>query len=229
MEIVPGIDTLPQTINPITVPREESTITPLVVEVRNGLLLVDTTYPGEFDQLVNSLADIGRDIEELTGLILTHQDIDHAGATATAIDRTDVTVYAHEQCAPYVDGRRPLVKQVRESRYPPAEVDVELVDGVSFTTVAGPMEVVHSPGHSPGHISLYVPNEKLLVTGDAMAAPDGILEGPHEDYTPDMKAAWASVERLARLEIDRTLCHHGGLVEAGSERIQDLVETVDRE
>ena len=229
MEIASGVHTLPQKIEPITVDRNESTITPLVVDGRPGPLLIDTTYPGEFDQLEHSLEDLGWDLDALVGIVLTHQDIDHAGAVATAVDRADLTVYAHEQCAPYVTGRRPLVTQVQDTRYPPAPVDVELVDGVSFDTSAGPMAVIHTPGHSPGHISLYFREERLLVTGDAMAAPDGTLEGPHEAYTPDMVTAWKSVERCADLNIDRVLCHHGGLLDVGTARIRELVETADIE
>jgi len=227
MEITNGLYALPQIVEPITVDREQSTIYPAAVETRRGLLLLDTTYPGEFEQFADSLADIGWELADVAEIVLTHQDIDHAGATATAVECTGATVYAHEQCAPHVDGRRPRSKNVGDTPYPTAPVDVELVDGVTFTTTAGPMTVVYTPGHAPGHISLYFIEERLLVTGDAMAAPEGPLEGPHEAFTPDMVTARESTERLADLDIDRILCHHGGPLEVGSERIRELVERRD--
>jgi glyoxylase-like metal-dependent hydrolase (beta-lactamase superfamily II) len=227
MEIAPGLYALPQIVEPITVDRDQTTIHPAAVETRQGLLLLDTTYPGEFEQLADSLAEIGWNVTDVTGIVLTHQDVDHAGSTAAAVERTGATVYAHERCAPHVDGRLPRSKNVGDEPYPTAPVDVELVDGVTFATNAGPMTVVYTPGHSPGHISLYFPDQRLLLTGDAMAAPEGPLEGPHEAFTLDMETAWESVERLTDLAIDRTLCHHGGLLDVGSERICELVEQTD--
>ncbi|PSP90783.1 hypothetical protein BRC87_05625 [Halobacteriales archaeon QS_4_66_20] len=128
MEIAPGLYALPQIVKPITVNRDRSTIHPAAVETRQGLLLLDTTYPDEFEKLVDSLAEIGWRPADVTGIVLTHQDIDHAGATAAAVEHTGTTVYTHERCAPHVDGRLPRTKNVGNEPYPTTPVDVELVD-----------------------------------------------------------------------------------------------------
>jgi glyoxylase-like metal-dependent hydrolase (beta-lactamase superfamily II) len=80
------------------------------------------------------------------------------------------------------------------------------------------MEVVHTPGHAPGHISLYFPDERALVSGDALHAPEGELDGPRGPL--DEETAVESVATLADLAVERTLCHHGGVVEHDPDAIE---------
>jgi glyoxylase-like metal-dependent hydrolase (beta-lactamase superfamily II) len=158
-------------------------------------------------------------------VFLTHHDSDHVGALPGVLDRTDALVIAHRDEVPYADGREEPVKGGESVAVP---VNVELADGVAVGTEAGPMEVVETPGHSPGHVSLFFPETRLLVAGDALTAPDGDLAGPSEEFTPDMVEATESVGKLAEYDVDRTVCYHGGAVEEGSDAIarirDDLAE-----
>jgi glyoxylase-like metal-dependent hydrolase (beta-lactamase superfamily II) len=220
MQITEGVYAFPQTVDRDGV---ERTFYPSAVETPKGLLLVDVGLPGLTDQVEANLANAGFDWRDVRAVVLTHQDGDHAGGLAGVLEHTDATVYAHERCAPYVDGREHPIKSSAGERYPPADVDVELVDGVSFRTTAGPMDVVFTPGHAPGHVSLHLPDAGLLLAGDATVADEAGLAGPNEQYTPDMSEALDSLDRLAGLDFDRTLCHHGGLVEEGIDRLAELV------
>jgi glyoxylase-like metal-dependent hydrolase (beta-lactamase superfamily II) len=85
------------------------------------------------------------------------------------------------------------------------------------------MRVIETPGHAPGHTSYHFPDDGLLVSADALNVVDGELVGPREDVTPDLDTAWESVERLAALAVDETYCFHGGYVEAGSDRLDELL------
>lgn len=221
MELTPGVHAFPQTVQRNDT---ETTIHPAAVETPTGLVLVDTGFPGLTDQVAANLADAGFDWDDVTGVVLTHQDGDHAGSLATVVERTGAVVYAHERCAPYVDGRKTPLKSPEDERYPPADVDVELVDSVAFRTAAGPMEVVFTPGHAPGHVSLHFPDQRLLIAGDALTASEEQLQGPNEQYTLDLDEALDSARRLAEREIERTLCYHGGLVEEGSKRVAELAD-----
>lgn len=223
MELVSGVYTFPQTV---TWDETETTIHPAAVETSKGVLLLDTGFTGLTDQIEDNLADVGLDWEAVSGIVITHHDSDHAGSLATVVDRTDAIVCAHGECAPYVDGRKDPLKSPEGERYPPADVDIELVDGVSFNTVVGPMEVLHTPGHTPGHISLHFPDEELLIAADALTADDDRLYGPNEQYTPDMDRALTSVKSLSERQISRTLCYHGGFVDDGATRIAELVDDV---
>ena len=222
MELATGVHAFPQTLD-----RGDRTATyhPAAVETGNGVLLLDVGFPGQLDRIAEHLEGISRDLDDVRGVVLTHQDGDHVSGLHEVVERTEATVFAHELAAPYVDGRMDPIKG-GDDRYPPVPVDVEIVDGVTFRTVAGPMRVVFTPGHAPGHVSLYVPDERLLIAADALTAGDGTLQGPSEAYTLDMDEAVSSLDRLADLDVERTLCYHGGFVEEGSDRIRAVADSL---
>lgn len=222
MELGSGVYDFPQTVEQGGV---ETTIHPAAVNTPKGLILIDTGYPCTTEHIEANLDKTGFAWEDVTAILITHQDGDHAGALSEVVDRTDGVVYAHPAAAPYIDGREHPIKSPEDERYQPVDVDVEIVDGVSFRTTAGPMNVVFTPGHTPGHLSLFFPDEQLLLAADALTADDEGLAGPSEQYTPDMTQAVDSASQFTDLEIEHTLCYHGGFVDEGTERITEIVET----
>ncbi|MFB6298631.1 MAG: MBL fold metallo-hydrolase [Halobacteriales archaeon] len=223
MALTAGVHVLSQTIEQDGV---ENTIHPAAVETPKGVMLLDVGYPGATDQIAAGLEDVGFEWTDVRSVLLTHQDGDHAGALQAVVERTDAIVYAHEICSPYVDGRKHPIKSPEGQRYPPADVDVDVVGGVTFRTVAGPMEVIYTPGHAPGHVSLYFPDESLLIAGDALTADDDGIAGPSEEYTLEMDDALDSAAGLAELDIEQVLCFHGGAVDADNDRIGELVASL---
>lgn len=222
MELTTGVHAFPQTIEQNGV---ENTITPAAIETPKGIVLVDVGYQGLSEQIENNLGEAGWGWDEVGAVLLTHQDQDHVGSLRDVVDRTGAVVYAHERCTPYVDGRKHPIKAPAGERYPPVDVDVDIVGGVSFRTRAGPMDVVFTPGHAPGHICLHFPDEHLLLAADALIAEDG-LGGPKPQYTPEMDEALESAEKLADLEIERILCYHGGAIDADGSDIRELVDSL---
>jgi len=205
------------------------TLNPVAVESPRGLLLLDVGLPNGVADLAHAIADEGRWLEEAWAVVITHQDLDHAGCLAAVVERTDATTFAHAADAPYLEGELELAKssEERPMAIEPTRIDVRLAGGESFATAAGPMTAVYTPGHAPGHTSFYFPEAKLLVAGDACNVVDGELVGPRESATPDLETAWDSVETLAGLDVERTVCYHGGAVDAGTERLEALVAERD--
>ncbi|ELZ28786.1 beta-lactamase domain-containing protein [Halosimplex carlsbadense 2-9-1] len=199
---------------------------PAAVETERGLLLLDAGLPGQAEALGAEIEAAGFGWGDVWAVLITHQDGDHAGALATVREKTDAVVFAHEACAPYVDGRDEPIKGDGE-RYPPTPVDVELVGEETFGTTAGPMRVVYTPGHAPGHVSLYLPEERLLLAADALTAADGELQGPSEQFSLDMAEAGQSVARLASLAVEGVLCYHGGFSRADDDRIAAIGESIE--
>lgn len=198
-------------------------ITPTAIETDTGLLLVDVGPEGELDGLERALGAVGFELVDIEQVLLTHHDADHAGGLDALRDRTDVVVSAHPNEAPHVEGDEDPVKGAGDARYPPTPVDERIQDGDEFDTNAGPVRVVETHGHTAGHVSLYVPDQRLLVAGDALTSDtDAPLAGPKPDYTVDMDAAAASVDRLAGLDIDHVICHHGGYAPVGTEHIREI-------
>jgi glyoxylase-like metal-dependent hydrolase (beta-lactamase superfamily II) len=198
----------------------EITIHPAAVETPAGLILVDVGLDAEV--LRDGLAAHEFAIADVATVILTHQDGDHVAALSALLDETDATVMAHLEAVPYIDGSQPPVKGDRG--YDPVGIDVELTDGVRFRTDAGPMEVVFTPGHSPGHISLYLEEQDLLLAADAVTAQEGTLGRPNEQFTPNMARALDSVGTLAKFDTERVLCYHGGGVLADSDDLRRIAE-----
>ncbi|SDR13914.1 MBL fold metallo-hydrolase [Natronobacterium texcoconense] len=217
----PGLHALPITVE---YGGRELTITPAVVETDRGLVLIDVGPEGVVDSLRTHLRSLEHELEDIWLVVLTHHDGDHAGGLAELLEHTDAVVATHREEAPYITGERDPIKGDGD-RYPPVDVDLELADGVRIPTLAGPMEIVATPGHAPGHVSLYFPESGLLLAGDALVA-DGEepLSGPKREFTPDMDRALESVGRLADLEIEHTVCYHGGYVDRGSEQIREIYE-----
>jgi len=202
----------------------EMTINPAGVETDDGLLLFDVGIPDGVDDLEAALDADGFDLADVEAVVLTHQDLDHAGCLAAVVERSDATVYAHEADAPYVEGEIDLLKssEERPMSYDPVPVDVRLVGGETFRTAAGPLDVVYTPGHTPGHCSLFLREAGLLFAADALNVVDGELVGPRERATPDMERARESVGTLADLDVASVLCFHGGHVEADAADVAAL-------
>jgi glyoxylase-like metal-dependent hydrolase (beta-lactamase superfamily II) len=208
----------------------ELALHPVALETHRGLVLVDVGLPGAVPALRVALDEAGFALADVATVLLTHHDGDHAGALAALREEVDVAVLAHEKEAPYVDGRAfPVKANPDDGRYTETPVDVELVGEERLHTTAGPVRVVNTPGHSPGHVSLYLPDHALLLAGDALVADagDDRLHGPKPQYTPDMERARESVGRLADLDVDQTLCYHGGVVDDGTDRITEIAAGSD--
>jgi glyoxylase-like metal-dependent hydrolase (beta-lactamase superfamily II) len=97
-------------------------------------------------------------------------------------------------------------------RFRPTPVDEVLRDGARLE-VAGGVRVIFTPGHTPGHICLYLERSGTLVAGDALTGSEGRLLGPNLGATQDVETATASVRKLATLDVRAIVCYHGGVVD----------------
>jgi glyoxylase-like metal-dependent hydrolase (beta-lactamase superfamily II) len=213
-----------------------SVVHPVLLMGEEGATLVDTGFPGQGAALDTALQAHGLTMAEIDRVILTHQDIDHIG-NLPALAAGRATVLAHSAEAPYIEGRERLLKfnpermqrmlermpeaaqaQFRNlmSNPPKAQVDVLLEDGEELPLYGG-IRIIHTPGHTPGHISLYFPKHRTLISGDAMRVVNGQLEGPGPEVTPDMDLAHASLAKVPK-DVEYILCYHGGLFGPGAAR-----------
>lgn len=222
-----------------------STIHPTLVWDDVDVVLIDTGMPGTVDAIREGARRAGAPFERLNRVILTHQDIDHIGGLPEVLGAVghDVEVLAHAADKPYIEGEKQPIKLNREffaeraralpadqrariealvNDPPHAHVTRTLRDGEELPACGG-IVVLHTPGHTPGHISLYLKRSKTLVAGDALVSEGGVLQGPRPTATPDMPSAMASLRKLTGLDIETAVTYHGGVVTAGvAERLAQL-------
>ena len=85
------------------------------------------------------------------------------------------------------------------------------------------LQIIGTPGHTPGHISVYDSETGLLVAGDALITDDARVLGPNPGFTADLETAHESVMRLAALAVDTVLVGHGAPIEAGAGELLTLL------
>ncbi len=224
-------------------------LNPTLIWDDDTAILIDTGTPGQLEQIRIAMNEAGIPFEKLKAIILTHQDIDHIGSLPEILQESDscIEVYAHEVDKPYIEGELPLMKANLESmawqleglsedesrkvvalvkNSPRAKVNRTLVGGEELPFCGG-IHVIFTPGHTPGHISLYLKRSKTLVAGDAMFSVEGVLQGPHLPSTPDMDTASRSIASYLDFDIDNVICYHGGLSKNNvEEQLKSIVKKV---
>lgn len=186
-------------------------IHPVLLWDPDTTVLIDTGFPGQMEDLRAAMQKAGVSLDKLTAVILTHQDVDHIGCLPEILQEcgNHVSVYAHELDQPYIQGELPLLKDGHLENPPKGRVDVAVSDGQELPFCGG-IRVIHTPGHTPGHISLYIKQSKTLIAGDSLYSVNGVLGGIHDPTTPDMNTARLSVKKYIELDIASVICYHGG-------------------
>ncbi|MEJ2698751.1 MAG: MBL fold metallo-hydrolase [Desulfuromonadales bacterium] len=165
------------------------------------LTLVDSGVAGAEEQIFSYLGFLGRSPEEIDRLLLTHSHPDHIGAARSISDVTGCRVSAHPAERDWIEDTE---LQERERPVPgfralvagPVPVRQLLPEGKRVDLPGSlSLKVLHTPGHSPGSVSLWSEPEGILFCGDALPVP-----GDLPIFT-DFAATVHSLERLRSLEI----------------------------
>jgi glyoxylase-like metal-dependent hydrolase (beta-lactamase superfamily II) len=107
---------------------------------------------------------------------------------------------------------------------PPKSKVNKTLEGREELPYCGGIQIIFTPGHTPGHISLYLKQSKTLIAGDAMVVADGVLRKPILQTTLDLKTAIDSLQKFLELDIEKVICYHGGLCNIREKKqIEDLL------
>lgn len=212
---------------------EQRIIHPTLIWDEETVILVDAGYPGQLPLIREAAEQAGVPFERLDKVIVTHQDLDHIGSLPSIVKETPhkVEILAHELEKPYIQGERRLLKITDEAlaqidnwpgehaaafkrllaNPPKAEVDRTVAGGEELPFCGG-IVIIDTPGHTPGHISIYHKNSRTLIAADAMIVEEGLLLGADPRLCTDPALALRSLNNLLPFEIDSVICYHGGMV-----------------
>lgn len=193
----------------------------LVVE--ENLTLIDTGFRGSTSQIVEFIHKLGRKPEEIKLIILTHNHLDHIGGLDELRKLTKAKVAAHktdvfipEDNIPYPAGnlaglflRIPWFSKFRRHFVlGPESIDTILEGGEVFDVLGG-LQVIHTPGHTAGSISLYAPQHKLLFVGDALNKRGNRLRMPLKTVSTNLAEARESIRLMIELDVEILCAGHG--------------------
>jgi glyoxylase-like metal-dependent hydrolase (beta-lactamase superfamily II) len=173
---------------------------------QSELTLVDAGYP--HPQAAGEVLAViaGRPLGKI---ILTHGHTDHAGAAAELRRKTGAKILCH-----------PRELGTVQRRFRNLAVDQEVKEGDLIPAEGRSVRVVETPGHSPGHIALWIEDDGTLFTGDLVTGAGSTFVGPPEG---DMTAYMHSLDKVLALPARRLLPGHGPLVAEPQQRIRELI------
>lgn len=206
-------------------------IYPSLIVCGEELALVDAGYPGFMPLIEEEIQKQGYDPGKLSHIIITHYDDDHIGALHDfRVKYPEVTIIASEAEAPFISGAaeaerlvqaKALLAQMAEEErafgerfveelqaLQPVAVDRTVRDGEWILNSR--LQVLATPGHTSGHISLYCPELGSVITGDAAAHEQNELVVANPQYCLDLERAEQSLKRLQALVAHTYYCYHGG-------------------
>ena len=234
MQISPGIHSLGQTIG--------GHVHAYLLEEDDGLTLIDTLFDTDGHRVLEAINSLGRAPQDLKRIVLSHGHRSHIGGLAALKEASGAEVYSHEWEEDIIAGdrnaqpvsllpMRPVTAYFKVyhlqvglalgvGQHKACPVDLPLKDGDRV----GPVEVLHTPGHSPGHLAFWWPEKKALFAGDAIATWP-IFDGGWPAFNLNEEQQRATLRRMAELDAEVLAVGHGEpLVEDAAARVRSLVE-----
>jgi glyoxylase-like metal-dependent hydrolase (beta-lactamase superfamily II) len=197
--------------------------------------LVDTGLKSASKRTLAGLATMGRSVDDVTRIVLTHAHGDHAGNAAKMAELTGAPVAIHEVDAPFAregvapprdastsGGRLMNLMGRRGNGFAAVTVGEKLTDG-QVLPIAGGLRVVHTPGHTMGHVALLHEATQVLVTGDSIWNVRKMGWGV-KAFCQDVKLNQQTAHVLGELEYDVAAFTHGPhITDRARERVRGFL------
>lgn len=218
-------------------------------------VLVDAGMPKSGDEIIKVAEERFGNGARPEAIILTHGHFDHVGSIVKLLEKWQVPVYAHILEFPFLTG-------VQAYQEPDTTVEGGVLAKISSLYPIEPINIqqalqplpadgsvpgmrgwhwLHTPGHTPGHVSFFRESDRTLISGDAfitvkqdsfykVLVQKAEVQGPPRYLTTDWKAAWESVRKLEALRPQLVVPGHGPAMEGQelAKGLQKLVQEFDK-
>ncbi len=210
----------------------------LIVDGEEGAL-IDAGFPD--DQSIGARLEALRAVPNLTlrYIVITHHHFDHASGAQKLREATGARIVMHRDEAPLLERaaseelptdveippeRREFAERAREWRQEAAKAapDELVSDGDTLEVGGLTLRMVHSPGHTAGHLSPFLEDERLLFAGDNVlgVGTTAVPPPPHGD----MGQYVDSLRKMQALDAELMCCGHGPLVKEPRRKLQELID-----
>lgn len=212
---------------------QKNYIYPSLIILNNELTLVDTGYSNFLTLIENEILKNGYEMKSLKNIIITHYDDDHIGSLYKFKEKYPwIKIIASEIESKYISGEMKserllqaeemlenmpeeemefgnwFIQQLKNLKH--VSIDEKVHDGDMI--LDNQCRVVATPGHTSGHISLYFPSLKSVITGDASVKENRelVIANPH--FCLHVEQAEQSLTKIKNLKAENYYCYHGGKI-----------------
>ena len=190
----------------------------------NGRVIIDPGHRHLFGNVENGMREDRLDPKKIDMILATHSHPDHFESVENFLDNPLVKIALHGDELRFLEKTGVDFARMLGMPTPRYRVDIQLTEG-QLTADGVTLEVLHTPGHSPGHVCFYLAEEKVLFAGDLIFNQGvGRTDFPGGDGSLLKK----SIQRMAELDIATILSGHGPMVQGRDEvkRNFDFIEKV---
>jgi glyoxylase-like metal-dependent hydrolase (beta-lactamase superfamily II) len=189
----------------------------LILEGDGSLTLVDTGMSKSGKKILDYVQSaLSKKPSDVKTIVLTHAHLDHVRGALEVKNATGGKIAIHEADADFLSQKKKMVPPGGVFRIlfailgpffssPPVEADQKLHENDRI----GNLTVIHTPGHTPGSISLYDSSKKVMFVGDAVIYSKGEMRGPPKQFTQNMNEAMQSVQKISEYDFETMLSGHG--------------------
>jgi glyoxylase-like metal-dependent hydrolase (beta-lactamase superfamily II) len=207
-----------------------------VIEDPDGLTLIDASIPPAVGPIMSQIKGMGRTPRDVKRILITHAHPDHVGDLPRLKALTGAQIIASAIEQPVLEGKVPVPRVPLEKlrgplkfrppnvTFKPTQVDLALQGGETLPVLGG-LQAVFTPGHAPGHLAFWQPQQRLLFCGDVLFnAPK--LGLPPAFLTVDMEENKRSFRKLMDLEPELVCFGHGRPLQKATPRLREFGRTI---
>ncbi len=191
---------------------------------KNSKVLIDPGHRHLFTNVESGMNSDGLAVKNVDMILATHSHPDHFEGVENFMDRPEVKIALHGDEHKLLEKTGVEFARMLGMPTPSYRVDLEMTEG-ELVADGVVFQVFHTPGHSPGHVCLYLAEDKILFSGDLIFNQGvGRTDFPGGDASLLKK----SIQRMAELDIETVLSGHGSMVQGRDEvrKNFDFIEKV---